>query len=50
MLHPSKFPIKFKDFGNTPKHFWHNPHEEVSPREKPSKEWLMEVKCSSKAI
>jgi hypothetical protein len=50
LLHPSEFPIEFKDFGNTSKYFWHNPQEEVSPREEPLKEWLMEMKRSSKAI
>jgi hypothetical protein len=50
ILHPSKFIIEFEDFGNTSKHFWHNPHDEVSPRVEPSKEWLMEVKRSSKTI
>ena len=50
ILHPLEFPIKFEDYGNTSKHFLHNPHEEVSPRVEPSNEWLMEVKCSSKAI
>ena len=51
MLHPSEFPIKFEDYGNTPKLSWHKKHtKEVSPRAEPSKEWLIEVKCSSKAI
>jgi len=38
LIHPSEFPIEFKDYGNTSKH-WHNSHEEVSPKAKPSKEW-----------
>ena len=51
MLHPLEFPIKFKDYGNTSKISWHEKHiKEVSPKVEPSKEWLMEVKCSSKAI
>ena len=50
VIHPLEFPIKFEDYGNTSKHFWHNPHEEVSPKIEPSKEWLMELKRSSKAI
>ena len=51
MLHPSEFPIKFKDYGNTSKLLRHEKHtKEVSPRAEPSKEWLMEVKHSSQAI
>jgi len=50
LIHPLEFPIEFKDYGNTSKHLWHNPHEEVSPKVEPSKEWLMEVKHSSEAI
>ena len=50
VLHPSEFPIKFEDYGNTSKVFWHNPCEEVFPKIEPSKKWLMEVKRSSKAI
>ena len=49
-IHPSEFPIEFEDYGNTSKHFWHNPHKEAFPKIEPLKEWLMEVKCSSKAI
>ena len=51
MLHPSKFTIKFEDYGNTSKLSWHEEHtKEVPPRVKPSKEYLMEVKHSSEAI
>jgi hypothetical protein len=54
MLHPSEFPIKLEDYGNTLRHFGHEkltfPTKEVSPRMEPSKEWLMEVKRSSEAI
>ena len=50
LIHPLEFSIKFEDYGNTSKHFWHNPHKEVSPSVEPSKEWLMEVKRSSEAI
>jgi hypothetical protein len=54
MLHPSEFPIKFEDYGNTLRHFGHEkltfPTKKVSPRMEPSKEWLMEVKHSSEAI
>ena len=49
ILHPLEFLIKFKDYGNTSKHFWHNPLE-ASPKVEPSKEWLMEVKRSSESI
>jgi hypothetical protein len=49
-----EFPIKFKDYGNTSKLLRHekftHPLKEVSPRVNLSKEWLMEVKRSSKAI
>jgi hypothetical protein len=52
--HPSEFPIKFGDFGNALKYFGHEkltrPSEEVSSKIEPSKEWLLEVKRSSKAI
>jgi hypothetical protein len=51
VVHPSKFPIKFEDYGNYSKFSWHEKHtKEVSPKAKPSKEWLMEVKRSSEAI
>jgi len=51
VLHPSEFPIKFKDYANTSKLSRHKKHtKEVSPRVEPSKEWLMEVKRSSEAI
>jgi hypothetical protein len=51
MLHPSEFPIEFKDFGNTSKISWHKKHtKEVSTRLEASKEWLMKVKHSSKVI
>ena len=51
VLHPLEFPIEFGDYGNTSKLSWYEKHtKEVSPRAKPSKEWLMEVKRSSKAI
>jgi hypothetical protein len=49
-----EFPIKFGDYGNTSKYFRHkklsHPSEEVSLKIEPSKEWLLEVKCSSKVI
>ena len=48
VLHPSEFPIKFKDYGNTSKYLGHEkltlPSKENSPRVNPSNEWLMEVK------
>jgi hypothetical protein len=51
ILHPSEFPVKFEDYGNISKISRHKKHrKEVSPRVEPSKEWLMEVKHSSKAI
>jgi hypothetical protein len=54
VIYPSKFPIKFGDFGNTLKYFGHKkltcPSKEVSPKIEPSKEWLLKVKCSSEAI
>ena len=54
VIYPSEFPIKFRDFGNTSKYFGHVkltcPSEEVTPKIEPSKEWLLEVKHSSKAI
>ena len=54
VIYPSVFPIDFGDFGNTSKYFGHEkltrPSEEVSPKIEPSKEWLLEVKRSSKAI
>jgi hypothetical protein len=44
VLHPSEFPIKFEDYGNTSKISWHEKHtKELSPRMEPPKEWLMEV-------
>jgi len=52
-IHPSEFPIEFKDYGNTSKLLRHekltHPPKEVSPKV-PSKEWLMEVKHFSKVI
>jgi hypothetical protein len=51
LIHPSEFPIEFEEYGNTSKHLQHEKHtKEVSPKIEPSKEWLMEVKHSSKAI
>ena len=54
VIHPSEFPIEFGDYGNTSKCRGHEkltlPLEEDSPRVNLSKEWLMEVKHSSKAI
>jgi len=54
LIHPSEFPIEFGDYGNTLKYFGHEkltcPSKEVSPKIEPSKEWLLEVKHSSKAI
>ena len=51
VFHPSEFPSKFEDHGNTSKHLRHEKHtKEVSPKVEPSKEWLMEVKYSSEAI
>jgi len=51
MLHPSKFPIKFKDYGNTSKLSWHEKNmREVSPKAEPPEEWLMEVKRSVEEI
>ena len=51
VIHPLEFAIEFEDYGNTSKYSWHEKHtKEVSPRAKPSKEWLMEVKRSSEAI
>ena len=54
VIHPSEFAIKFEDYGNTLKYSWHeeltHPFEEASPKAEPSKEWLLEVKRSSKAI
>ena len=50
IIHPSEFPIKFDDYGNTSKLFWHNPHEVAFPKVEPSKEWLMKVKRFSEAI
>jgi hypothetical protein len=51
VIHPLEFLIEFKDYGNTLKISRHEKlTKEVSPRLEPSKEWLMEVKCSSKAI
>jgi len=51
LIHPSEFPIEFKDYGNTSKLSWHEKHiKEVSPKVEPSKEWLMKVKHSSKVV
>ena len=51
LIHPLEFPIKFQDYSNTSKHLRHKKHtKEISPKIEPSKEWLMEVKRSSKAI
>jgi hypothetical protein len=54
VIHPSEFPIEFRDYGNTSIHRGHKkltlPSEEDSPRVEPSKEWLMEVKHSSEVI
>jgi hypothetical protein len=54
VIHPLEFPIKFKDYVNTSKLFWHEKltlsSKEASPKAEPSKEWLVEVKRSSKAI
>jgi hypothetical protein len=53
VIHPSEFSIEFEDHGNTSKLLRHEKHTnplKVSPRVEPSKEWLMEVKCSSEAI
>jgi hypothetical protein len=54
VIHPSKFPIEFEDYGRTSNLPWHEENtflsKEVSPNVEPSKEWLMEVKCSSEAI
>ena len=54
VIHPLEFPIEFRDYGNTLKYHGHEkltlPSKEDSPRVNPSKEWLMEVKCSSEAI
>ena len=47
LINPSEFPIEFEDYGNTSKHFWHNPQDEVSFKVELLKEWLMEVKHSS---
>ena len=53
LIHPSEFPIEFEDYGDTSKLLRHekltHPPEEVSPKIRP-KEWLMEVKHSSKVI
>jgi hypothetical protein len=46
-----EFPIEFKDYANTSKISRHEKHtKEVSPRVEPSKEGLMKIKRSSKAI
>ena len=38
ILHPSEFPIKFEDYGNTSKLTWHEKHiKKVSPKVEPSK-------------
>jgi hypothetical protein len=53
VIHPSEFPIKFEDYGNALKLFWHKKHTNppiASLKVEPSKEWLMEVKHSSEAI
>ena len=51
MCHPSEFPIKFEDYGNTLKLSWHEKNiREVSPEMEQLKEWLMEVKRSSEVI
>ena len=54
VIHRSEFPIEFRDYGNTLKYHGHEkltlPSKEDSPRVNPSKEWLMEVKRSSKVI
>ena len=51
LIHPSEFPIEFGDYGNTLKLSWHEKRtKEVSSKVEPSKEWLMKVRCSSKAI
>ena len=51
LIYPLEFPIEFKDYGNTSKLSFHKKStKEVSPRVKLSKEWLMEMKCSSEAI
>jgi len=54
VIHRSEFPIEFRDYGNTLKYHGHEkltlPSKEDSPRVNPSREWLMEVKRSSKAI
>ena len=54
VIYPSEFAIEFGDFDNTSKYFGHKkltrPSKEVSPKIEPSKEWLLVVKCSSKAI
>ena len=45
VLHPSEFPIKFKDYGNTSKISRQEKHtKEALPKVEPSKEWLMEMK------
>jgi hypothetical protein len=54
VIHPLEFPIKFEDHRRTLNLLWHKENislsKEVSPNTEPSKEWLMEVKCSSEAI
>ena len=51
VIHPSEFPIKFEGYGYTSKISRHEKRtKDVSPKVEPSKEWLMEVKRSSKAI
>ena len=53
LIHPSEFPIEFKDYGDTSKLLRHkkftHPPKEVFPKIQP-REWLMEVKRSSEAI
>ena len=50
LIHPSEFAIEFRDYSNTSKYIWHNPYKEASPKVESAKEWLLEVKCSSKTI
>ena len=51
VIYPSEFPIEFGDFVNTSEYFGHKKRtKEVSPKVEPSKQWLMKVRRSSKAI
>jgi hypothetical protein len=51
LIHLSEFLIELRDYGNTSKISQHEKRtKEVSFKVEPSKEWLMEVKCSSEAI